>query len=47
MTVTVELPANMTGAGMPEGWFGHMRHGWRDTVDRLVASLASAPTTAG
>jgi uncharacterized protein YndB with AHSA1/START domain len=47
MTVTVELPANMTGEGMPEGWFGHMRHGWRDTVDRLVASLASAPTTAG
>jgi uncharacterized protein YndB with AHSA1/START domain len=42
MTVTVELPASMSEAGMPEGWFGHIRHGWTDTVDRLVASLATA-----
>ena len=47
MTVTVELPASMSAAGMPEGWFGHIRDGWTDTVDRLVASLASAPLTSG
>jgi hypothetical protein len=47
MTVTVELPPGMSGEGMPEGWFGHIRHGWTDTVDRLVTSLASAPITSG
>jgi len=43
MTVTVELPASMSAAGMPAGWFGHIRQGWTDTVDRLVASLGSVP----
>ena len=47
MTVTIELPPGMSGEGMPEGWFGHIRHGWTDTVDRLVTSLASAPITSG
>ena len=47
MTVTVELPADMSGEGMPAGWFDHMRHGWRDTVDRLAALLESAPITSG
>ena len=42
MTVVVELPESMSTAEMPAGWFGHIRHGWADTVDRLVASLASA-----
>jgi len=45
MTVTVELPESMSAAGMPEGWFGHIRQGWNDTVDRLAASLAGAPIT--
>jgi uncharacterized protein YndB with AHSA1/START domain len=45
MTVTVEIPASMSEEGMPEGWFGHMQHGWRDTVDRLAASLASTSIT--
>jgi len=45
MTVTVEIPATMSEEGMPEGWFGHMQHGWRDTVDRLAASLAPTSTT--
>jgi uncharacterized protein YndB with AHSA1/START domain len=41
MTVHVELPATLAGTGMPEGWFGHIRQGWRDTVDRLAAALAA------
>jgi uncharacterized protein YndB with AHSA1/START domain len=41
MTVTVELPESMSGEGMPQGWFGHIRRGWADTLDRLAASLAA------
>jgi hypothetical protein len=43
MTVHVELPATFSADGMPDGWFGHIRTGWRDTVERLAAELAAAP----
>ena len=36
-------PAAVSAESMPEGWFGHIRNGWQDTVDRLAASLAGAP----
>jgi hypothetical protein len=39
MTVHVELPAAFAGSEMPEGWFGHIESGLRDTVDRLAAQL--------
>jgi uncharacterized protein YndB with AHSA1/START domain len=39
MTVHVELPAAFAGSAMPEGWFGHIESGLRDTVDRLAAQL--------
>jgi uncharacterized protein YndB with AHSA1/START domain len=42
MTVHVELPAGFSDEGMPEGWFGHIRTGWRDTVDRLADVVAAA-----
>ena len=41
MTLHVELPASLSEEQMPEGWFDHIRDGWRDTVDRLAAPLAS------
>jgi uncharacterized protein YndB with AHSA1/START domain len=47
MTVHVAIPATMSEEGMPDGWFGHIRHGWRDTVDRLAAALASPSPTSG
>ncbi len=43
MTIHVELPATFSPDGMPEGWFDHIRTGWRDTVERLAAELAAAP----
>jgi uncharacterized protein YndB with AHSA1/START domain len=43
MTVTVQLPAGLDDGPMPE-WFDHARDGWRDTVDRLAASLANTAT---
>ena len=45
MTVHVELPASLPEDGVP-GWWSHARDGMRDTVDRLAAALASAPSTA-
>jgi uncharacterized protein YndB with AHSA1/START domain len=42
MTVHVALPPSFSNDGMPEGWFGHIRTGWRDTVDRLADALAAA-----
>ena len=47
MTVHVAIPATMSDEDMPDGWFGHIQHGWRDTVDRLAAALASSPATSG
>jgi uncharacterized protein YndB with AHSA1/START domain len=44
MTVHVELPASLPDDGVPE-WWSMVRGGWRDTVDRLAAALASASTT--
>jgi uncharacterized protein YndB with AHSA1/START domain len=43
MTVHVELPAAFAGKEMPEGWFGHIEAGMRDTVDRLVRYLELRP----
>jgi uncharacterized protein YndB with AHSA1/START domain len=45
MTVHVELPPSFARDRMAEGWFDHVRSGWRDTVDRLAGALASASTT--
>jgi uncharacterized protein YndB with AHSA1/START domain len=42
MTVHVSLPVSFSSDGMPEGWFGHIRTGWRDTVERLAAELAAS-----
>jgi uncharacterized protein YndB with AHSA1/START domain len=44
LTVHVELPESFSAEGMQEGWFAHIRPGWRDTVDRLAAALAAAST---
>ncbi len=38
LTVHVELPPTFAAGDMPEGWFGHIQSGWRDTVDRLAAA---------
>jgi uncharacterized protein YndB with AHSA1/START domain len=43
MTVHVELPASLPDDGVPE-WWSLVEGGWRDTVDRLAAALASAST---
>jgi uncharacterized protein YndB with AHSA1/START domain len=43
MTVHVELPAVFAGTEMPEGWFGHIESGMRDTVDRLARYLEQRP----
>jgi uncharacterized protein YndB with AHSA1/START domain len=43
LTVNVVIPPAVSAESMPEGWFGHIRNGWQDTVDRLAASLAGAP----
>jgi uncharacterized protein YndB with AHSA1/START domain len=45
MTVHVALPPGFSADGMPDGWFGHIRTGWRDTVDRLADALAPASST--
>ncbi len=44
MTVHVELPASLPDDGVPE-WWSMVRDGWRDTVDRLAAALASTSVT--
>ena len=41
LTVHVVLPATLSRESMPEHWFDHISAGWRDTVDRLAASLAA------
>jgi len=43
LTVNVVIPPTVSAESMPEGWFGHIRNGWQDTVERLAASLAGAP----
>jgi uncharacterized protein YndB with AHSA1/START domain len=43
MTVHVELPASLPDDSVPE-WWSLVEGGWRDTVDRLAAALASAST---
>lgn len=45
LILQVELPASMSEERMPEGWFGHIQDGWRETVDRLAASLSTASTS--
>jgi uncharacterized protein YndB with AHSA1/START domain len=45
MTVHVELPGTFSADDMPEVWFGDIRTGWRDTVERLAAELAAASRT--
>ncbi len=40
MTLTVELPPSIHDGPMPQ-WFDYAPDGWRDTVNRLAASLAS------
>jgi uncharacterized protein YndB with AHSA1/START domain len=45
MTLHVELPASLSDDDVP-GWWSMVRDGWRDTVDRLAAALASASTAA-
>lgn len=45
MTVHVELPASLSEDRMPERWFGHIRDGWRDTVNRLAGALERTSTT--
>jgi hypothetical protein len=39
MTLHVELPATFSES-VPEQWFDHIEPGWRDTVDRLAATVA-------
>jgi len=41
LTVLMTLPANLPDDGVP-GWWKYAEHGWRETVDRLAASLATA-----
>jgi hypothetical protein len=45
MIVHVELPASLSEDRVQEWWSMGIRDGWRDTVDRLAAALASTPTT--
>jgi uncharacterized protein YndB with AHSA1/START domain len=45
MTVHVELPASLSEDRLQEWWSLGIRDGWRDTVDRLAAALASTSTT--
>lgn len=42
-TVHVQLPAELPDDGVPE-WWPMVRNGWRDTVDRLAASLGRIST---
>ncbi len=46
MNVRVELPAGLAEDRVQEWWSLGIRDGWRDTVDRLAAVLASTSTTA-
>ncbi len=45
MLVTVELPASLSASEVEEWLSMGVRDGWRDTVDRLAASLAPTATT--
>jgi uncharacterized protein YndB with AHSA1/START domain len=41
MSIRVDLPENLTPNQVQEWWSTGVRDGWRDTVDRLVATLAA------
>ena len=41
--VRVELPAGLSEEGVREWLEMGIRHGWRQTVDRLAAALRSSP----
>ena len=43
LVLHVALPASMPDDGVP-GWWSFVENGWRDTVDRLAASLTSTRT---
>jgi uncharacterized protein YndB with AHSA1/START domain len=43
LTLAVEIPASMPDDGVPE-WWQYAEQGWRQTVDRLVASAATSQT---
>ena len=43
LTVNVVIPPTVSAESMPEAWFGHIRNGWQDTVDRLAGALRGAP----
>ena len=45
MLVTVDLPASLSASEVAEWLSMGVRDGWRDTVDRLAASLAPTATT--
>lgn len=45
MSVHVELPASLSAERVEEWFSMGIRNGWRDTVDRLAAALASTTTT--
>jgi uncharacterized protein YndB with AHSA1/START domain len=42
MAIHVELPASFSES-VPTHWFDHIETGWRDTVDRLAATVAHTP----
>jgi hypothetical protein len=46
MSIHVELSASLSEDGVREWLSIGIRDGWRDTVDRLPAALASTSTTA-
>jgi len=41
MSIRVDLPESLTPDQVQEWWSTGVRDGWRDTVDRLVATLAA------
>jgi uncharacterized protein YndB with AHSA1/START domain len=42
MSLRVDLPASLAPDQVQEWWSTGFRDGWRDTVDRLAATLAAA-----
>jgi len=42
MSLRVDLPESLTPAQAQDWWSTGFRDGWRDTVDRLAASLSAA-----
>ena len=43
MSLLVEVPATLADDGL-QNWWSMIQDGWRDTVDRLAAALASTST---